>query len=62
MHVIVNGKSGLEMAVRSFRKKTQKEGIVKDAKRRKAYEKPSEKVKRKIEENITRKRKARRGE
>ena len=50
------------MAIRAFRKKTQKEGLVKEARRRKAYEKPSEKVKRRREESITRKKKARRGE
>ena len=50
------------MAIRSFRKKTQKEGLVKEARRRKAHEKPSEKVKRKKEESISRKKKAKRGE
>ena len=62
MEIIVQGKSNLEMAIRAFRKKTQKEGLVKEARRRKAYEKPSEKVKRKREENIARRKKARRGE
>jgi small subunit ribosomal protein S21 len=62
MQVIVNGKNNLEMAIRNFRKKTQKEGIIKEARRRKAYEKPSENKKRKVEENITRKKKSRRGE
>lgn len=50
------------MAIRSFRKKTQKEGLVKEARRRKAHEKPSEMVKRKKEESISRKKKAKRGE
>lgn len=62
MEVTVHGKSNIEMAIRSFRKKTQKEGVVKEARRRKAYEKPSEKYKRKAEESIARKKKARRGE
>ena len=59
MDVLVHGKGSLEMAIRTFRKKTQKEGLVKEARRRKAYEKPSEEVKRRREENIARKKKAR---
>jgi len=62
VEVTVNGKSNIEMAIRSFRKKTQKEGLVKEARRRKAHEKPSEMVKRKKEESISRKKKAKRGE
>ncbi len=62
MDVTVHGKGNLEMAIRAFRKKAQKEGVVKEARRRKAYEKPSEKVKRRREENIARKKKARKGE
>jgi len=62
MEVVVLGKSNIEMAIRAFRKKTQKEGLVKEARRRKAYEKPSEEKKRRAEESITRKKKARRGE
>lgn len=62
MEVLVHGKSNIEMAIRTFRKKTQKEGLVKEARRRKAFEKPSEKVKRRREESIARKKKARRGE
>jgi small subunit ribosomal protein S21 len=62
MQVVVTGKNNIEVAIRSFRKKAQKEGIVKEARRRKAYEKPSEEKKRRIEENITRKKKARKGE
>jgi small subunit ribosomal protein S21 len=62
MEVTVHGKSNIEMAIRTFRKKTQKEGLVKEARRRKAHEKPSEKVKRRTEENIARKKKARKGE
>lgn len=59
MQVTVSGRN-LELGIKSFRKKTQKEGIIKEARRRKAYEKPSEKKKRKIEEAISRKKKARR--
>ena len=43
MEVSVHGKSNLEMAIRTFRKKSQREGVVKEAIRRKAFEKPSEK-------------------
>jgi small subunit ribosomal protein S21 len=60
MQVSVNGKN-LELAIKSFRKKTQKEGLIKEARRRKAYEKPSEKKKRKVEDNIARKKKIRKG-
>lgn len=59
MDVVVTGKN-LEMSIKSFRKKTQKEGIIKEARVRKAHEKPSEKKKRKKEEAIARKRKRRR--
>ena len=62
MQVAITGRGNLEMAIRSFRKKTQKEGIIKEARRRKAYEKPSEEKKRRIEENITRKKRSRKGE
>lgn len=62
MQVVLLGKGNLELAIRSFRKKTQKEGIIKEARRRKAYEKPSEAKKRRIEENITRKKRNRKGE
>jgi len=59
MFVTVNGRSNIEMAIRNFRKKTQKEGLVKEARRRKAHEKPSEKKKRRREESIARRHKAR---
>ena len=61
MQVTVNGKNNLEVAIRAFRKKAQKDGLVKESRRRKAYEKPSEAKKRRIEENITRKKKDRKG-
>jgi small subunit ribosomal protein S21 len=60
MDVVVHGRGNIEMAIRAFRKKTQREGLVKEARRRKAFEKPSEKVKRRAEECIARKKKARR--
>lgn len=62
MQVVIAGRGNLELAIRSFRKKTQKEGIIKEARRRKAYEKPSEAKKRRAEENITRKKRSRKGE
>ncbi|MBU6140965.1 MAG: 30S ribosomal protein S21 [Proteobacteria bacterium] len=62
MEVLVHGKANLEMAIRTFRKKTQREGVVKEARRRKAHEKPSEKIKRRIDESRARRKKARNGE
>ncbi|MFM7702424.1 MAG: 30S ribosomal protein S21 [Alphaproteobacteria bacterium] len=62
MEVSVQGKNGLEMAIRVFRKKTQKEGLVKESSRRNEFEKPSKKIKRKQDESISRKKKARKGE
>lgn len=62
MEVTVHGKSNLEMAIRSFRKKTQREGLVKEARRRKAHEKPSERRKRRADESVARRKKARNGE
>ncbi len=40
----------LEKALKRFQKKCQEAGIVKETKRRRAYEKPSEKQKRKAAE------------
>lgn len=62
MEIAVNGRSNLEMAIRSLRKKAQREGLIKDLRRRQAYEKPSEEKKRRRKENIAKRRKARRGE
>ena len=62
MEVSVQGKNGIEMAIRVFRKKTQKEGLVKESRRRNEFEKPSKKIKRKQDESIARKKKARKGE
>ncbi len=44
------------------KKKTQRDGLVKEARRRKAYEKPSERIKRRRDESVARRKKARRGE
>ena len=62
MEIAVNGRSNLEMAMRSLRKKAQREGLIKEARRRQAYEKPSERKKRVKKENIARRRRVRRGE
>ena len=62
MEVIIQGKNGIEMAIRVFRKKTQKEGLVKESRRRNEFEKPSKKIKRKQDESVSRRKKARKGE
>ena len=48
--VVIPDKNKLEFAIRVFRKKTQKEGIVREARRRKEFEKPCEMRKRKEQE------------
>jgi len=60
MQVKVHSKANLEMAIRTFRKKAQKEGVIREAKLRKAYEKPSEKDARRREESIIKTRRSRR--
>ena len=60
MQVVINNRGHLEMAIRSFRKKTQKEGLVKEARRRKAFEKPSEEKKRRQAESLAKTKKSRR--
>ena len=62
MEVTIQGKNGIEMAIRVFRKKTQKEGLVKESRRRNEFEKPSKKIKRKQGESVARRKKARKGE
>ena len=62
MEVTIQGKNGIEMAIRVFRKKTQKEGLVKESRRRNEFEKPSKKIKRKQHESVSRRKKARKGE
>ena len=59
MEVSVFGRN-LEMAIRTFRKKSQREGLVKEARRRKAFEKPSEEKKRRSQESLARTKKSRR--
>lgn len=57
VQVVIGDQNKLEMGIRIFRKKTQKEGIIKESRRRVEYEKPSEKKKRKIKESISRSKK-----
>ena len=59
MQVTVSNKAHLEVAIRNFRKKAQKENLVKEARRRKAYEKPSEEKKRRRQESLARTKKSR---
>ena len=59
MTLTVNVKdNNIEQALRSMKKKLQKEGLFKEMKLRKHYEKPSLKRAREKEENIRRSRKA----
>ena len=51
MEVLVQGKHGMEMGIRKFRKLTQKEGIIKEARRRAEFENKSEKARRKSTES-----------
>ena len=60
MQVLITNKGHLEMAIRSFRKKTQREGLVKEARRRKAFEKPSEEQKRRRQESLAKTKRSRR--
>ncbi len=60
VQVIVTDQNKLEPATKIFKKKVQKEGIIKEARRRVEYEKPSEKRKRKRKESISRTKKKRR--
>ncbi len=52
MEVKVHNKQNLEIAIRAFRKKAQREGIIREARLRKNYEKPSEKKVRREEESL----------
>ncbi|MFC1659390.1 30S ribosomal protein S21 [Pseudomonadota bacterium] len=58
--VKVPGKSKLEVAIKIFRKKCQKAGIIREARTRKEHEKRSVKRKRKAEESFSRSRRNRR--
>ena len=57
MEVTIQGKNGIEMAIRVFRKKTQKEGLVKESRRRNEFEKQSKKIKIKQDESVYRRKK-----
>jgi small subunit ribosomal protein S21 len=59
VQVIVSDQNRFEVSLRLFKKKVQKEGLIKEARTRIGYEKPSEKKKRKIKENIARNKKKR---
>ena len=58
--VAVNDQTKLDSAIRIFRKKGQKEGLIKEARRRKEYEKPCDKRRRKKQESISRTKKKKR--
>ena len=55
--VLVTDQNKIDMAIKTFKRKVQKEGIVKEARIRMEYEKPSEKKKRKRKENMARNKK-----
>ena len=52
--VLVSDQTKLDSAIRIFRKKGQTEGIIKEARRRKEYEKPCDKRRRKEQESASR--------
>lgn len=52
--------NSFEYVIRLFRRKTQREGILSEARERREYEKPSEKRKRKAKESLKRIRRKRR--
>jgi ribosomal protein S21 len=60
VQVVVSDQNRLEASIRLFKKKAQRENIIKEARARMEYRKPSEKKKIKIKENIARIRKKRR--
>ena len=53
----VNPEESIDIALKRFKKRIQKAGIMSDVKRRERYEKPSEKRKRKREAAVRRARK-----
>ena len=55
--VFITDKNKTDFNIRLFKKKVQKEGIVKEARERKEFEKPCEKRKRKLKENSQKKKK-----
>lgn len=54
VQVLITDQNKLEASTKIFKKKVQKEGIIKEARRRVEHEKPSEKRKRKRKESISR--------
>jgi small subunit ribosomal protein S21 len=56
--IVVVRDNNVEQALRALKKKMQREGVFREMKRRKAYEKPSEKKAREKGEAIRRSRKA----
>ncbi|MDR1425538.1 MAG: 30S ribosomal protein S21 [Rickettsiales bacterium] len=60
LRVLVGDQNKLDMALRVLRKKVRREGILKEAKVRAEFEKPSEKRKRKRKESVSRMKKKRR--
>ncbi|MDR2527144.1 MAG: 30S ribosomal protein S21 [Rickettsiales bacterium] len=54
VYVSIQSKDKLDFGLRVFKRNTQKEGIVKDAKLREAFEKPSVRRKRKAQESRAR--------
>ena len=60
MEVKVNNKLNFEVAIRSFRRRSQQAGIVREAKSREFFLRPSEKRKLKAKESLKRRKKNRR--
>ena len=60
MQVQVSSKNHLAMACVTFRKKAQRAQIVQEGRRRKQYEKPSEKKKRREQESLAKTKRMRR--
>lgn len=56
--VSANGNEPLEKILKRFKKKCEKEGLIKDIKRSSYYEKPSERKRRKVRKMIKRAQKA----
>ena len=56
--VIIHEDENFERALKRFKKKCEKEGLIKDIKRSSFYEKPSERKRRKVRKMIKRAQKA----
>jgi small subunit ribosomal protein S21 len=59
VQVIITDQNKFESLTKVFKKKVQKEGLIKESRRRAEYEKPSERIKRKRKESIMRNRRRR---